>query len=95
MKWAGHVALVGEMRNTYEIMVRNHETKIPLKRPTPTWEDNIKLDLKETGWESIKRIHLAQNRNQYVDLVNMGSIKFREFLNKLSNYQLTKKDTYV
>jgi hypothetical protein len=49
MKWAGLVALVGETRNTYEVMVRNHERKIPLSRSKHTWEDNITLDLKETG----------------------------------------------
>jgi hypothetical protein len=49
MKWVGLVALVGETRNTYEVMVRNHEGKTPLKRPKHTREDNITLDLKETG----------------------------------------------
>lgn len=49
MKWAGLVALVGETRNTYEVMAGNHETKTQLKRPKHTWDDNITLDLKETG----------------------------------------------
>lgn len=38
MKWAGLVGLVGETRSTYEVMVGNHETKTPLRRPKHTWE---------------------------------------------------------
>jgi hypothetical protein len=50
MKWAGHVARMREMRNAHRILVRKHEGKRPLGRPRCTWEENIKLDLGETGF---------------------------------------------
>jgi hypothetical protein len=34
-----------------------------LGRPRQRWGDNIKMDLKETGWEGIHWIHLAQNKD--------------------------------
>jgi hypothetical protein len=45
--------------------------KIPLGRPTHRWEDNIKIDLRETGWGGMDWIHLAQDRDQWRALVNM------------------------
>jgi hypothetical protein len=45
------VACVGEMRNTYSILVRKPEGKRPLRRFRCRWEDNIRIDLRETGWE--------------------------------------------
>jgi hypothetical protein len=41
---------------------KNHEEKIPLARARLSWEDNVKMDLKEKG--GVKGIHLAQDRNQ-------------------------------
>jgi hypothetical protein len=46
MKWAGYVASIGEARNAYKILVAKHEGKKPLGR----LEDNIRMDLGETGW---------------------------------------------
>jgi hypothetical protein len=51
MRWAGHVVHIGEMRNAYKILVRKPEEKTPLKRLRCRWEDNIKTNLKKTGWE--------------------------------------------
>jgi hypothetical protein len=45
MRWAGHVAHKGEMKNVYKI-VGKPEGKRPLKRPRHKWKDNIKMDLK-------------------------------------------------
>jgi hypothetical protein len=50
MRWAGHVARIGELRNGYKILVGNPEGKKPLGRPRRRWVDNIKMDLREIGW---------------------------------------------
>jgi hypothetical protein len=51
MGWAGHVARMGEKRNAYRILVGNPEGKRPLGRPRRRWVDNIKMDLREIGWD--------------------------------------------
>jgi hypothetical protein len=51
MRWTGHVARMGEKRNTYRLMVGRPEGKRPIGRPTTRrWVDNIKMNLGETGW---------------------------------------------
>jgi hypothetical protein len=49
MRWEGHVARMGEMRNAHDILVGKPEGKKPLKRPWCRREDNIKMHLTETG----------------------------------------------
>jgi hypothetical protein len=49
MRWAGHVARMGETRNGYRILVGKPEGKRPLGRPRRRWVDNIKMDLGEIG----------------------------------------------
>ena len=49
MKWAEHVARMGERRGIYRVLVGKPEGKRPLRRPRPRWEDNIKIDLQEVG----------------------------------------------
>jgi hypothetical protein len=49
MRWAGHVARVGESRCVYRGFVEKPEGKRPLGRPRGRWEDNIKMDLREVG----------------------------------------------
>jgi hypothetical protein len=49
MRWAGHVARMGEKRNSYRILVGKPEGKRPLGRPRRRWEDNIRMDLREIG----------------------------------------------
>jgi hypothetical protein len=46
MRWAGHVARLGEKMNAYRILVGKPEGKRPLKRSRRRWEDNIKMDLR-------------------------------------------------
>jgi len=52
MRWAGHVAYMGERRGVYSVLVGKPEGKIPLGRPRYRWEDNIKMDLQELVWGS-------------------------------------------
>jgi hypothetical protein len=59
-----------EMKNTYKILVRKREGKKPLGRPRRTWEDNIRMDLREIGLEGVDWIHLAQDRDQWRAVVN-------------------------
>jgi hypothetical protein len=47
VKWARHVARIGEMRNAYNILVRKPGGKRPLGRPRRRWEDNIRTDYEE------------------------------------------------
>jgi len=58
------------MRSVYKILVLESEGKRPLRRPRRRWEDNIRMDLKEIGWEGVYWIHLAQDRDQWRALVN-------------------------
>jgi hypothetical protein len=71
MRWAGHLARMGEKRNAYRILVGKPEGKRPLGRPRRRWVDNIKMDLREIGWDGMDWIGLAQDRDQWRALVNM------------------------
>jgi hypothetical protein len=70
MKWAGLVARMGEKRNAYRILVGMPEGKRTLGRLRRRWVDNIKMDLREIGWDGGDWIYLAQNRDQWRALVN-------------------------
>jgi hypothetical protein len=69
MRWAGHVTRIGATRNAYRILVRKPEGKRPLGRPRHRWVDNIKVDLRETGWDGVDWIELTQDRNHWRALV--------------------------
>jgi hypothetical protein len=49
MRWAGHVARMGEERGVHRVLVGKPEGKRPLERPRRRWEDNIKMDIQEVG----------------------------------------------
>ena len=49
MRWAGHVARMGDRRGVYRVLMGKPEGKIPLGIPRNQWEDNIKMDLQEVG----------------------------------------------
>jgi hypothetical protein len=49
MRWAGHVARIGEDRKLYNVLVGMSEGKRPLVRPWRRWEDVIRMDLTEIG----------------------------------------------
>jgi hypothetical protein len=52
MRWAGHVARMGEERKVYKVLVGKPEGERPLGRPRSRWEDGIRIDLREIGWGS-------------------------------------------
>jgi hypothetical protein len=70
MRWVGHVARMGEKGNAYRIFVGKPEGKRPLGRPRRTWMDNIKMDLREIGWDGVDWIDMAQDRDHWRALVN-------------------------
>jgi hypothetical protein len=59
-----------EKRNAYRILVGKPGGKSPLGRPRRSWVDNIKMDLREIGWDGVDWIDLAQDRDQWRALVN-------------------------
>jgi hypothetical protein len=61
MRRKGLVARMGEMRNACKIFVGNSEGKRQLGRPRCRWEDNITMDLRETVFEAVDWIHVAQD----------------------------------
>jgi hypothetical protein len=61
---------MGKMGNANKISIVNPKGKTPLGRPRRRWEDNIRMDLRETGWEGVDWMGLAQDREQWRDLVN-------------------------
>jgi hypothetical protein len=70
MRWAGHVARMGETRNVYRILLGKPEGKRPLGRPRRKWVDNIKMDLSKIGWDGKDWIELAQDMDRWRALVN-------------------------
>jgi hypothetical protein len=70
LRWAGHVARMGQKRNACRILVGNLEGKRPLGRSRRTWEDNIKMVLREIRWCGVDWIDLAQDMGERRALVN-------------------------
>jgi len=70
MRWAGHVALMGEGRVVHRVLVGKPEGKRPLGRPRCRWEDNIKMDLQEVGGGCGDWMELAQDRDRWWALVS-------------------------
>jgi hypothetical protein len=69
MRCAGHVARMGR-KNTYRIFVGKPEGKRPLGRKRRRWVDNIKMDLREIGYDGMYWIDIAQDRDQLRALFN-------------------------
>jgi hypothetical protein len=70
MRWAEHVARMGEVRGAYNSLVGSPEGRRPLGRPRCKWEDNIKMNLREIGFGDVDWIHWAQDRDRCRALVN-------------------------
>jgi hypothetical protein len=62
---------MGEGRGVYRVLVGRPEGRRPLERPRCRWEDNIKVDLRETGINGANCIRLAQDRVRWEAFVNM------------------------
>jgi len=69
MRWAGHVARMGEGRGLCRVLVGIQEGKRPLGRPRRRWEDNINLDLQEVECGGMDWIEPAQDRDRRRALV--------------------------
>jgi hypothetical protein len=70
MRWAEHVARMGEKRNAYRLLVGKPEGKRPLGIPRRRWVNNIRMDLVEVEWGDVDWIGLAQDRDRWRALVN-------------------------
>jgi len=70
MRWAGHVALMGEGRGFYRVLVGKPEGRRPLGRPRPRWEGNIRMDLWEVGCGCVDWMELAQDTGRWLALVS-------------------------
>jgi hypothetical protein len=62
MRWAEHVARMGDNRNVYRLLVGKPKGKRPLVRPRRRWIDNIKMDFLEIGLSVVDWIGLTQDR---------------------------------
>jgi hypothetical protein len=65
IRWAGHVARMGEERKVYKVLVGKPEGKRPLGRPRRRWEDGIRMDLREIGLGGVDWIRLSQDRDRW------------------------------
>jgi hypothetical protein len=69
MRWAWHVARVGEKRNACRLLVGKPEGRRPLGRPRRRLLDNIRMDPVEVGWSDVDWIGLAQDRDRWRELL--------------------------
>jgi hypothetical protein len=69
LRWAGHVARMGERRGAYRALVGKSEGRRPLGRPRHRWEDNIKMDLRGVGCGGADWVDLAEDRDRWRALV--------------------------
>ena len=70
MRWAGHVARMGEERGVYRVLVEKPEGKRPMGRPRRRWVDNIRMDLQNVRCGYMDWIGLAQDRDRWRTVVS-------------------------
>jgi hypothetical protein len=70
MRWAGHVARIGEEREVYKVLAGKPEGKRPLGRPRRRWEDGIRMDRREIGLRGVDWIRLGQDRDRWRAVVS-------------------------
>jgi hypothetical protein len=70
MRWAGHVARIGEGRGVYRVLVGKPVGRRPLGRPRRRWEDKIRMDLREVGFGCVDWMELAQDRDRWRALLS-------------------------
>jgi hypothetical protein len=71
MRWAEHVAWMGEEKGMYRVLVGKPEGQRPLERPRHRWDDNIKMELQEVGCGVMDWIELAQGTYRWHAIVNV------------------------
>jgi hypothetical protein len=90
VRWAGHVARMGEDRGLHRVLVGKPGGKRPLGRPRRRWEDNIKMDLQEVGGGRGDWMELPQDGDRWRALVdtvrNLSSINAGNFLTSCKVY---------
>jgi hypothetical protein len=70
MRWAGHVARMGEERRVHSVLVGKPEGKRPFGKPRLRWKDYIKADFQEVGYGGMDWIELAQVKDSWLELLN-------------------------
>ena len=70
MRWAGHVARVGERRGVHRALVGKREGKSPFGRTRRRWDNSIEMDLQEVGRGGMDWIDVVQDRDRWRALVN-------------------------
>jgi hypothetical protein len=70
MRWAGHVACMGEERKVYKVLVGKPKGKRLLGRPNRRWEDGIRMDLRKLIWGRVDWVQLAQDRDRWRAVVS-------------------------
>jgi hypothetical protein len=78
MRWAGHVAHIGERRDIYRVLAGKPKGKRPLGRPRHSLEDNIKMDLQKVGCGGIDWIELAQDRDRWWAHITNNKLQLKE-----------------
>ena len=97
MRWAGHVARMGEDRGVHRVLVGKPEGKRPLGRPSRRWEDNIKMDLQEVLGGRGDWMELAQDRDRWPGTCGYGeglsgSVNAGNFLTSCKVYWLASQE---
>jgi len=69
MRWAGHVARIGDRRGVFRVLVGKPEGKRPPGRTRRRWEGNTMMDLQEVGCGGMDGIELAQDRDRWRAIV--------------------------
>jgi hypothetical protein len=80
MRWAGHVARIGEGRAVHRVLVGRPEGKRPLGRPRRRWEDNIRMDLREVG----------ERRGDWMESHQDGD-RWRALVNAVKNFRVPQR----
>jgi hypothetical protein len=70
VRWAGHVARMGEERKVYKVLVGKPEGKRPLERPRHRWKNGIRMGLREIGIGGVDWIRLPQDRDRWRAVVS-------------------------
>jgi hypothetical protein len=70
MRWAGHVARLGEGRGIYRVLVGKPKRQRPRGRPKYRWKDIIKIDIQEVGCGGMDWIEMAEDRDRWRELLD-------------------------